>query len=161
MSKEIERKFYLQDAPAFLTELDPIPIKQGYIAAEDPGNEVRVREKGGIYWLTVKSGMGMERTEVEIAISETDFRVLWGLTEGKRLEKDRYLYPVSSFQAEIDVYKGPLKGLFVAEVEFPSVEAANAFEVPDWMGIEITENLHFTNRTLTQLTDISKLAEYL
>ncbi len=161
MSKEIERKFYLQKAPAFLNGLDPIPIRQGYIAAEDPGNEVRVRKKGEKFWLTVKSGMGLERTEVEIAISEEDFQVLWGLTKGKQLEKDRYLYPVGEYVVEIDAYKGPLEGLFVAEVEFPSLEAAKSFEIPGWMGTEITDNLHFTNRTLTQLTDISSLSDYL
>ena len=37
---------------------------------------------------------------------------------------------------EVDVYSGALTGLSVAEVEFGSEEAADAFEPPAWFGPE-------------------------
>lgn len=48
----------------------------------------------------------------------------------------------------IDIYNGELHGLIIAEVEFKSVEDANKFTIPDWMGSEITNNKTYKNKNL-------------
>ena len=83
--------------------------------------------------LTVKGGSGRSRTEEEWGIDVERFARLWPLTEGRRLEKTRYVMAVGDgLEIEVDVYSGALTGLSVAEVEFGTEEAADAFEPPAW-----------------------------
>jgi adenylate cyclase len=49
---------------------------------------------------------------------------------------------------EVDVYCGALTGLSVAEVEFDTEEAADAFEPPAWFGCEVTDDVRFKNQRL-------------
>ena len=96
---------------------------------------MRVRRRGGRAWLTVKSGAGRVRVEEEIEIEPDRFERLWPLTEGLRIEKTRYEIDADDgLVIELDVYTGDLEGLVVAEVEFDSEEAAEAFAPPDWLG---------------------------
>jgi hypothetical protein len=61
-----------------------------------------------------------------------------GLTEGRRVAKVRSVVPLGEHRAEVDVFEGALDGLAIVEVEFPSSEAADAFEPPAWFGEEVT-----------------------
>ena len=49
---------------------------------------------------------------------------------------------------ELDVFSGPLAPLMLVEVEFPSVEMAEAFVPPAWFGAEVTEDERYRNRAL-------------
>lgn len=49
---------------------------------------------------------------------------------------------------EVDVYPGARAGLSVAEVEFGTAEAADAFELPAWLGREVTEDGRFKDQRL-------------
>jgi CYTH domain-containing protein len=49
---------------------------------------------------------------------------------------------------ELDVFRGTLCGLCLAEVEFPSNEAAGAFCPPNWFGEEVTDDERFKNKSL-------------
>ena len=49
---------------------------------------------------------------------------------------------------EVDVYSGALTGLSVAEGEFGTEEAADAFEPPAWFGREVTDDARFKNQRL-------------
>jgi CYTH domain-containing protein len=51
---------------------------------------------------------------------------------------------------ELDVFRGGLSGLCVAEVEFPSEEEAAAFSPPDWFGREVTDDERFKNKSLAR-----------
>lgn len=149
---EIERKFYIPQAPGFLVELKSSLIRQGYLAIEPEGSEVRVRQKGeDTFWLTVKSKGGIKRIEQEISLNRTDFEKLWPLTAGRRLEKRRYIFPWDPYAIEIDEYLGGLQGLYTAEVEFPSLEDSKKFRRPTWLGKELTENPQFKNQYLAQV----------
>ena len=144
---EIERKFLVDRLPDGLG--DGEPIEQGYLAIGDDGVEVRVRRRGDATVLTVKSGPGMVRTEEEFAIDERRFASLWPLTEGRRLTKTRYLIPLDDgLTAELDVYAGDHDGLLTAEIEFPSVEASEAFTPPAWIGRELTGDRRFAAQAL-------------
>ena len=148
MSKEIERKFLLPALPAFVADLTPYTIRQGYVAIEENGTEVRVRENSGRHFLTIKSGGTLERTEVEVVVQEREFLHLWPLTAGRRLQKNRYILREGSHRIEIDEFQGKLTGLILAEIEFPSLEDARNFEPPKWMGKEVTSDPAFKNQYL-------------
>ncbi len=158
---EIERKFLVKEFPSQYLQYIPKAIEQGYMAIEDEGNTVRLRRKGGAYFLTVKSLGTLVREERETNITKAQFDILWGSTEGRRIVKERYEIPHGEFLIELDVFKGKLEGLMMAEVEFESVEEAMAFQKLEWMGRELTENTHFTNSQLQQCTDFESVMQFL
>jgi|SRR3954454_14796300 adenylate cyclase len=144
---EIERKFLVDRAPDGLGEGDR--IEQGYLVIGDDGVEVRVRRRRDAMTLTVKSGPGMVRTEEEMPIDARRFEALWPLTEGRRVNKTRHLIPLAGeITAELDVYSGAHDGLLTAEIEFPSVEASEAFDPPAWLGREVTGDPTYANQAL-------------
>jgi adenylate cyclase len=144
---EIERKFLVDRPPALLDEGER--IEQGYLVIGDDGVEVRIRRRGADTTLTVKSGPGMVRTEEELAIDERRFESLWPLTGERRVSKTRHLIPLDSgLTAELDVYAGAHDGLLTVEIEFPSVEASEAFSPPEWLGREVTGDGRFANQAL-------------
>jgi adenylate cyclase len=149
-SIEIERKFLVAEPPSDLGRWPSSAIEQGYLAVADDGTEVRVRRRdrdGAV--LTVKSGGGRRRVEEEFDIEVERFERLWPLTEGRRLEKTRYeLASDDGSVIELDVYAGDLDGLVVAEVEFDSDEAADAFARPRWFAREVTDDPRYKNQRL-------------
>ena len=159
MSREIERKFLLEALPAFAKQLKFVDIEQGYIAIPKSGNEVRLRKANDKYTLTVKSEGSMVRNEYEIEISEVQYQTLWPSTAGARLSKRRYFYEEGGWLFEIDEYRGSLKGLLVAEVEFGEEGLAVDFEKPDWMGQEITHVNFMKNKNLLNFLTGSEVLE--
>ncbi len=145
-STEIERK-YLVTALPDLAGVPSSVLDQGYLALDGPV-EVRVRRDGVAHVLTVKGGGGRERTEVELELSAERFAALWPLTQGRRVEKTRHRLPAGELLIELDVYRGALAGLAVAEVEFPSRAAAEAFSPPSWFGREVTDDRRYRNAAL-------------
>jgi CYTH domain-containing protein len=146
---EIERSFVVTgEVPSGADRVER--IEQGYIAIDRDGTEVRIRRRGGTLTLTVKSpDAGRTRTEEEIELDETRFEHLWPLTVGRRLAKDRHLFALpGGLTAELDVYLGALAGLQVVEVEFPSQEDSDRFEIPGWFGREVTADQRYRNREL-------------
>lgn len=145
---EIERKF-LADKTKMPMPTSSVEIRQGYVALDGNGSEVRLREKGGVYFLTVKSGGDMERMESEIQIDEQEFDKLWAFTEGRRIEKIRYKIPLEGgLLCELDIFDGDLKGLVTAEVEFENLSTAESFEPPVWFGEEVTSDKRYKNKNL-------------
>jgi CYTH domain-containing protein len=144
---EIERKFRVDALPP--GEHRARRIEQGYLAIDAGGAEVRLRRAGETTTLTVKSAPGLVRVEEEIPIDERQFESLWPLTEGRRIVKTRHLVALpDGLTAEVDEYGAALRGLLTAEVEFPSVEASEAFSAPAWVGREVTGDERYANRTL-------------
>jgi CYTH domain-containing protein len=145
---EIERKFHVHDPPSDLARHPAEHIEQGYVAVGGDGTEVRVRRRAGRATLTVKRGSGLVREETELPLPKARFDDLWPLTEGRRVEKVRHLVPCDALTVELDVYGGALAGLVVAEIEFDSVEAGQDFQPPAWLGVEVTGDERYANRTL-------------
>ena len=145
--KEIERKWLIDNIPD-LSPAARIQIRQGYIAVSDQGPEVRLRRKAGKFFLTVKTGLGLERDEIEIQLSEKQFRKLWPATRGRRLEKVRHTLKWHGRTLEIDVYGQNLSGLKVAEVEFKTRKQAQSFSPPEWFGKEVTRDKAYKNANL-------------
>lgn len=144
---EIERKFLVTEPPHALRSAPSAAIRQGYITT-DSDAEVRLRDADGECTLTVKSGAGIAREEREVTLGRDQFDALWPATNGRRLEKRRYLMPADGLTYEVDVYEGALASLMIAEVEFPGLEEAREFTPPDWFGAEVTEDVVYTNASL-------------
>jgi len=149
MPLEVERKFLVEEPPAWLGDHPSGEIDQGYLAL-DGDTEVRIRRHGGVCSLTIKRGGGLVRTEVDIEIDRERFEALWPLTEGRRVSKTRHLVPTGKLHFDLDVYAGDLAGLVVAEIEFASVEESESFAPPDWLGLEVTEDGRYKNRALAE-----------
>lgn len=142
---EIERTFLVDDPPLGAAGT---AIEQGYLA-RDGGIEVRVRRRSGRCTLTVKSGTGIERGEVEVPIDEATFEQLWSLSRGRRIEKTRHEVALGGgLTAEVDTFEGDLAGLVLVEVEFPDRATADAFDAPDWFGREVTGEPGWSNAEL-------------
>jgi len=145
---EIERKFLVRDVPDNLADYESKTIRQGYCAIGVDGSEVRLRDSNGKYTMTIKSKGGLSRGEWEVAIDQSQFNVLDSSTVGKTVEKTRYLIPYNGSMIELDIYKGKLKGLVSAEVEFDNEQSANDFVPPEWFSVDITSDSAFKNQQL-------------
>lgn len=155
--KECERKFCpdprAAELHATLIGARQESIEQGYIISCAEHGEVRLRRRDGECLLTVKKGAGLERDEYESVVPEDLFEQLWPATDGARLGKIRHTVRFrtsssSEVDLEVDEYTGDLNGLFLIEVEFPTVEVATAFEPPEWFGEEVTGDVRYLNRSL-------------
>ena len=147
--REIERKFLVVDPPPDLERHPHSHVQQGYVAIDPAGVEVRIRRRDEQTVLTIKRGSGRSRAEEEMEIGDERFGRLWGLTQGRRVDKTRYEIPADGgLTIELDVYHGPLDGLMTAEVEFGSEAQADAFSAPDWFGRDVTGEDAYKNRRL-------------
>ena len=144
---ERERKFLVVESP---TPPDAgTKLRQGYLAI-DKTVSVRVRdadEEGCT--LTIKAGRGAVRTELEWPITGEQFAAAWEQTRGRRIHKTRYRLPIDGHIGELDVFHDELIGLVLVEVEFDSDDAMAAFEPPSWFGREVTDDVSYTNASLS------------
>nr|WP_320193913.1 CYTH domain-containing protein [uncultured Desulfobacter sp.] len=148
--KEIERKFLLTKMPD-ITLQSTICIRQGYISKSRDSVEIRLRQKGDVFFMTFKRGQGLVREEAEIKIGEADFNHLWPLTQDRRVEKQRSKAILKNgLTAEIDEFSGALSGLLLCEVEFGDETQARAFVPPQWFGADVTEDDRYKNKSLAE-----------
>jgi adenylate cyclase len=148
---ERERKYLVNRLPPGLSRRPHRLIEQGYLdirMSDGKSRELRIRRDGNDFVLTIKAGKGRARQEEEAPIPRSAARLLWPLTKGRRLKKVRYEIPYDGLTIELDVYRGRLRGLRIAEVEFASDAGLRRFEPPDWFGKEVTGVKSFTNSEL-------------
>jgi len=161
--QEIERKWLVTSIPPelLLQFGRPQEIEQGYFFIGKALVRLRAVKSYLIvngediirfdYYLTLKHGSGIKRQEVEVAITEVDFQKHWGETRHRRIKKKRfrlYLRGVTETLIELDVFQNNLEGLTMAEVEFGSLEKADAYSPPSWFGREVTESGAYSNSEL-------------
>lgn len=146
---EIERKF-LVCSDSFLAEATQAEaIDQGYLHEGLP--TVRVRLRGTSAFLTIKGASdptGLVRSEYEYPIPVNDARELLELAGAGRLTKTRYLVPYAGHTWEVDVFHGALQGLRLAELELS--DPAETFDLPPWVGEEVTGDPRYYNSTLAR-----------
>lgn len=141
---EIERKFLIKELP-MLSEYESKHITQGYL---NTNPVVRVREDGDKYYLTYKGKGLLAREEANLPLTKEAFEHLVAKADGKIIQKTRYLIPLDPYTIELDVFEGDHAPLIMAEVEFPSVEEANAFMPPAWFGEDVTQNPAYHNSNM-------------
>lgn len=147
---EIERKYLIQkaDLPANLGSYPCRKIEQAYLCT-DP--VVRIRKQNSDYYLTYKSKGLMAREEYNLPLNEAAYRHLRKKADGILIQKTRYLLPLpQDLSIELDVFHGCYEGLYLAEVEFPSEAAAEAFMPPSWFGEDVTFSPRYHNSFLSQ-----------
>jgi adenylate cyclase len=146
VAEEIERKF-LVSGEAWRETAEGTRYRQGFLSTE-PERTVRVRVAGPRGSITVKGkNVGARRAEFEYEIPVADAeRMLDTLCQRPLIEKIRYTLPVGPHTWEIDVFEGSNAGLVVAEIELSSED--EAFEKPEWVGDEVTEDPRYFNSNL-------------
>lgn len=145
---EIERKFLIRQLPAHLEQFPCLSLEQAYLCT-DP--VVRIRREGDNFYLTYKGRGKMIREEYNLPLHDRAYEHLLKKADGTVITKKRYRVPIHFYTAEVDLFEGILTGLSLAEVEFPTEEAALAFLPPDWMGEEVTQDSRYHNSFLSSL----------
>lgn len=146
MGIEIERKFLVcgegwRQPPERQTR-----FSQGYLS-RDPARTVRVRLAGDKAFLTIKGATrGASRAEFEYEIPVADGQALLALCEGPVVEKIRHLCEHAGMTWEVDEFLGANAGLRVAEIELQSED--QPFELPAWLGEEVTADARYVNANL-------------
>lgn len=144
---EIERKYLVPVLPDHLENYEKKKIAQGYLCTEPV---VRIRRSNDQYYLTYKGNGLMVREEYNLPLTKAAYEHLIPKTDGILIEKTRYLIPLDEkHTAELDVFEKDLAGLILVEVEFETVEEANAFSAPDWFGEDVTAFARYQNSYLS------------
>jgi CYTH domain-containing protein len=150
MAIEIERKF-LVNSDAFKKEATASTrIVQGFLNTH-PKRTVRIRIDGDFGYLTVKglsNESGTSRFEWEKEITPEEAEELIPLCEQKILEKTRYKIPNGNHFFEVDEFHGENEGLVIAEIELQNEK--EVFEIPDWLGKEVTGEIKYYNSQLSK-----------
>ena len=144
---ERERRFLVASLPEPLPE--PSRIEQAYVTT-GPAS-VRVRRSDDQHTLTVKTGSGRNRHEIERDLEPEEFEALWAAATELRIAKRRHRIDIgNALTAELDLYDGSLEGHRLVEVEFDSDVAADEFQPPVWFGREVTEDNRYSNSSLAR-----------
>lgn len=158
---EIERKFTIKKLPDNLDSYAFHIIEQAYL---NTAPVIRVRKQDNEYFLTYKGKGLMAREEYNLPLNEDSYLHLLEKADGNVISKKRYLIPIDNPQftsdyvplstpelvIELDVFAPPFAPLIMAEVEFPSVEMANAFIAPDWFDKDVTNDPAYHNSNMSK-----------
>ena len=147
---EIERKFLVKSTAFIKEAVKHNRIVQGYLSSA-PERTVRVRIKGENGYLTIKgqsNATGMSRMEWEKEIPLEEAEQLLALCEEVIIDKTRYEVIVGVHVFEVDVFTGENEGLVMAEIELSS--ETEPFEIPDWLGEEVTTDIRYYNSYLSK-----------
>ena len=143
---EIERKFLIKNLPENLEQYDHKEIAQGYLCTSPV---VRIRRSNDDYYLTYKGKGMMVREEYNLPLTKEAYLHLKEKIDGRLIEKTRDLISLTDkLTAELDVFHGDLAPLTLVEVEFESVEEANAFTAPEWFGEDVTNDGRYHNSNM-------------
>ncbi len=148
LGMEIERKFLVKELPENMDSYEQKHIAQGYMCTNPV---VRIRRSNDDYFLTYKGRGKMVREEHEFPLTAEAFEHMLPKIDGILIDKVRYLIPLEDgHTAELDIFQGVLAPLRLVEVEFASVEEAEAFVAPDWFGDDVTNSKEYHNSNLSQ-----------
>jgi adenylate cyclase len=147
MGTEIEHKF-LVVGEAWRGAVTKVKtIRQGYLSVEGE-TTVRVRvvdDKNAFVTIKGKKN-GPSRLEYEYSVPIKDGDEMLGLCKGRLIEKHRHELPAGNLIWEVDVFFGNLEGLVIAEIELKRL--GQHFELPDWLGEEVTDDPRYYNSQL-------------
>lgn len=158
---EIERKFTIRKLPERLSDYSFHLIEQAYL---NTNPVIRIRREDDRYYMTYKGEGLMAREEYNLPLNAESYAHLLPKADGNVISKKRYLIPIDAPcfpqhaagdwhpTIELDVFTAPFEGLVIAEVEFPSIEAANAFIPPAWFEKDVTNDPAYHNSNLSRQT---------
>lgn len=161
---EIERKFTVRSLPDKLKTYASHLIEQAYLNT-DP--VIRIRKQDNDYYLTYKGKGLLAREEYNLPLNEESYYHLRQKADGNIISKTRYLIPIqmppyaenaalseqeknTPLTIELDVFNAPFAPLVIAEVEFPTENAAHAFLPPSWFAQDVTYDPKYHNSALSR-----------
>ena len=145
---EIERKYLIPHLPDHLEQYPCRIIEQGYLNVSPV---IRIRRDNDRYELTYKSGGLMVREEYNLPLTEEAYQHLLPKVDGRLIRKRRYRIPLTNtLTIELDLFRGDLAPLVLAEVEFPDEASANSFTPPHWFGEDVTFSSQYHNSNLSK-----------
>lgn len=91
---------------------------------------------------------------MKVRYKKDQYEILLKIVKGRLIKKTRFYIALDKeLSAEVDIYGDELEGLQTVETEFKTIDAAKRFEVPDWYGVEVTDDRIFKNQSLAKLSD--------
>ena len=145
---EIERKFLIKQIPEGCTSFPCRQIEQAYLNT-DP--VVRVRRDNDDYYLTYKGKGLLSREEYNLPLNKEAYEHLLAKADGNIITKKRYEIPDGTGKTiELDLFEGVFSGLTLAEVEFESIEEANAYIPPSWFTKDVTMDAAYHNSNMSK-----------
>jgi adenylate cyclase len=147
MATETERKFLVKGEFRHLA-VEEIRIIQTYLSI-DQDKTIRIRIANNKAFITIKGrpiGNSISRNEWEFQIPISDATEMIKLCLEGKIDKTRYIIPAGKHRFEVDVFHDKNEGLIIAEIELSSDD--ERFEIPDWLGEEVTGNPNYYNANL-------------
>lgn len=148
MGVEIERKFLVDHEKwKQVTKPKGIPYRQGYLL-NDAARTIRVRTTDKKGYITLKGATkGISRKEFEYEIPLADGTEMLDNFALSQVEKIRYQIDFDGKLWEVDEFYGDNEGLIMAEIELR--EENEAFETPDWVTREVSDDNRYYNSNLS------------
>ncbi len=149
MPIEIERKFLVRNDNWRALSIEERHICQAYLSGDGSfSTRIRIVDESQAT-LTIKSSKaGLRRLEFEYPIPLADAQQLLMLRRGALILKTRHIVPWQGHTWEIDVFEGDNAGLVIAEIEVD--DEKQRFDLPDWIGPEITGQARYYNSSLVE-----------
>ena len=147
---EIERKFLIEkeNLPENLASYPCHRIEQGYLCTSPV---VRIRRQDDDYFLTYKSKGLMTREEYNLPLNKEAYEHLIKKADGNIITKKRYEIPDGNgYTIELDIFEELFAGTILAEVEFPTIEAANSYIAPSWFIKDVTNDPAYHNSNMSR-----------
>ena len=157
---EIERKYLIARPNLHLLEQLPncerVDIVQTYLKGSDPGEEVRIRQRGSngnyIYFMTRKKANGLKRVEIEQRLSQEEYIALMVQADPafRPIHKQRYCLSENGLYYEIDIYPD-WKDKAVMEIELHDEKQEIIF--PEGVDVirEVTGDPAYSNHELARI----------
>ena len=147
MSFEIERKFLVSGEAWRELARERISIRQAYLSSDAKASvRVRIKDERDAT-LTIKSRpAGLRRLELEYPVPVVEAEALMQLRQGAVIQKVRHVVPWHDLAWEVDVFAGENSGLVIAEIELRHEH--QEFDLPDWIGPEVTGQRPYYNSSL-------------
>lgn len=140
---ELERTFLVKCLPPGWRRCPKCLIVDRYLPyrALHPG--IRLRQKGNSFTLTKKRPLSLKdfsrQEEQTIILSAAELAAFKKL-KAKTVAKTRHYFRWHRLIIEFDIFRAPLKGLVLADIEFTSVKQLRLFQPPDFLLADVTQS---------------------
>ncbi len=148
MGIEIERKYLVnKEKWNKVSKPEKHFYRQGYLLTE-PDKTIRVRVTDTHGYITIKGhSIGISRTEFEYEIPQKDAIQLLDNFTKSVIAKVRYKITYKNKLWEVDEFLEDNLGLIIAEIELKNEN--EKYELPDWVGQDVTNDERFYNSFLS------------
>lgn len=137
---EFKRKFLLENLPLGIDKFSKLEMEKCFISY-DP--KLEIKKINNTFYIT----KGNDTLEVQKINADT-YNFLLSFVPNNRINKTKYFVPISAkLTAIIDVYANDLK---TVKIIFENESEMINFNVPNWFGTEITNNIEFQGSNLVK-----------